>query len=638
MKELTKADQIVVDQIITYISDDRYKQAVLLDGEWGCGKTYFVTNILQEQIHEKLSTKSVLYVSLYGLSNPNQIIEEVYGAYAADFINKKARKKVGKVTVNGANILAKIISTGADYFNIDMKKLPKLSDIVALQNVVIIFDDLERCEIEINQTLGIINNFVEHQNIKVIIVANQNEIGRALTARNLPDKYSIALNSNVKIGEKDSGKYSVEELKNRTTQFFNEGELYNGIKEKLIGLTIYYHAEFREVFNSIIDECISDKEEVQFLKGEKDAIIAIFNKYNHQNIRTFVNGLIAFDKFYEVVSDIECKDKGQIIFELKRVLQYTMISSIKIKSGMKSYNWDKNNLRTGLVYYEGGGLYGGVFGYSFVDEYLLKCKLEKSAIIEIISSLIKERVEEIERQKKNKTLHLPNLTSWWTLEDDEISLNVEKVKEELQNGEYNYTDFKSIIVSLLQVNSHGFTFNIEEFVEVMVKAVEATEDLYETHIFQIVTDDSDFQKQYNEMLDPLYKTIEKKKKVDSENKNKYLNDKDEWNNEFSSRCFTNKDEYVKLRKFFYYISPDEFINQLSQAKTKQICNFSGGISNVYSFANLNHFFQADLNNLKGICCKIDVEEMSQGKITRKLALERLKEDLQIYIRRIEGPT
>ena len=44
------------------------------------------------------------------------------------------------------------------------------------QNFVIVFDDLERCTIELSNLLGIINWFVEHQNCKVVVIAHDEKI------------------------------------------------------------------------------------------------------------------------------------------------------------------------------------------------------------------------------------------------------------------------------------------------------------------------------------------------------------------------------------------------------------------------------------------------------------------------------
>ncbi|XZM36458.1 P-loop NTPase fold protein [Clostridium perfringens] len=35
-------DEEILQVLTDYVEDTRYKQAVLLDGEWGSGKTFFV--------------------------------------------------------------------------------------------------------------------------------------------------------------------------------------------------------------------------------------------------------------------------------------------------------------------------------------------------------------------------------------------------------------------------------------------------------------------------------------------------------------------------------------------------------------------------------------------------------------------
>ena len=46
------------------------------------------------------------------------------------------------------------------------------------KDYVIVFDDLERCEMPISETLGYINDYVEHKNVKCVIVANEQEINK----------------------------------------------------------------------------------------------------------------------------------------------------------------------------------------------------------------------------------------------------------------------------------------------------------------------------------------------------------------------------------------------------------------------------------------------------------------------------
>ena len=44
--DMTMTEQQIKDEILRYLRDTSYNYAVLIDGEWGSGKTYFVTNSL----------------------------------------------------------------------------------------------------------------------------------------------------------------------------------------------------------------------------------------------------------------------------------------------------------------------------------------------------------------------------------------------------------------------------------------------------------------------------------------------------------------------------------------------------------------------------------------------------------------
>ena len=60
----------IKDIIIDYLKNDKSNQAILIDGEWGSGKTFFIKENIISEIKEKLTDVPVYYVSLYGIS-PN---------------------------------------------------------------------------------------------------------------------------------------------------------------------------------------------------------------------------------------------------------------------------------------------------------------------------------------------------------------------------------------------------------------------------------------------------------------------------------------------------------------------------------------------------------------------------------------
>ena len=47
-------DDDVIKKVLAYVEDERYRQAVLIDGEWGAGKTFFVKEKLLMRMKEEL--------------------------------------------------------------------------------------------------------------------------------------------------------------------------------------------------------------------------------------------------------------------------------------------------------------------------------------------------------------------------------------------------------------------------------------------------------------------------------------------------------------------------------------------------------------------------------------------------------
>lgn len=153
--------------------------------------------------------------------------------------------------------------------------------------MVIVFDDLERCEMEINQTLGVINSLTEHNDIKTIIIANQNEIGKMNFFKNVSSKYQVALDTRIQLEEKnknENGTLSKEELIKKTEQLFSEDFLFKKIKEKLIGLTIYYQPNLSEVFVSILNNYVKNEKSKDYLLANKQKIVNIFEDNKHYNM------------------------------------------------------------------------------------------------------------------------------------------------------------------------------------------------------------------------------------------------------------------------------------------------------------------------------------------------------------------
>lgn len=72
-----------------------------------------------------------------------------------------------------------------------------LKDLIDLKNISLFLDDVERCKIDINELLSFINTLTEQNNIKVVLIANEEEINYTQFYNNLPEKYMLTLNEKI---------------------------------------------------------------------------------------------------------------------------------------------------------------------------------------------------------------------------------------------------------------------------------------------------------------------------------------------------------------------------------------------------------------------------------------------------------
>lgn len=137
-----------IKNVLSIFMDNSTDKAILIDGPWGCGKTYEILQFIK-----KHKDTDIYYLSLFGLESIDEINTALY-----QLVNKGVN-----IVINEARVITKAI-----------KVLPILGDISeALEyqlnlidrkqikgNTIIIFDDLERLSDTVGYTnlLGYINS------------------------------------------------------------------------------------------------------------------------------------------------------------------------------------------------------------------------------------------------------------------------------------------------------------------------------------------------------------------------------------------------------------------------------------------------------------------------------------------------
>lgn len=175
----------IVNFLNGYMMNPDPQYAVLLKGKWGCGKTHF-SNHWIDAYKGNPTTEQVLesiYVSLYGLSDTKQITTAINRVICPILYGKAA--KAGKVLAKIASAMVLKHEVDLNYdgisdlsINIGIDSLSKFksNDSLANSKKLLIFDDLERCDIPMKKLLGYLNFFVEQCNCHLIVIGDEDKI------------------------------------------------------------------------------------------------------------------------------------------------------------------------------------------------------------------------------------------------------------------------------------------------------------------------------------------------------------------------------------------------------------------------------------------------------------------------------
>lgn len=276
-----------IEEYLNYYCDlsQSPKFAILLKGKWGAGKTWFINQYIEKL---KAKEKKCLYVSLYGVTNYSEI-EDLLRQQLYPFRTSKGMVIAGKLFkgfLKGA-LKIDLNNDGKD----DMMWNVSIPDIDIPQKFedssfsLLIFDDLERCSINIENILGYINSFVESQYLKVVIIANEEEIS-------------------------------------------TEPEKYKKIKEKLIGKTFEIFPDFSGALNEVLNQ-VHNPQAKDFLSKNLDFIQDLYRQAECMNLRILNQISLDFERFFEKLPE-KARNKAELI---KDLLELLIIFSIEISCG-----------------------------------------------------------------------------------------------------------------------------------------------------------------------------------------------------------------------------------------------------------------------------------------------------------------
>lgn len=659
-KQHILADDEIVNVLINYVDESIYDYAVMIDGEWGCGKTYFIKKRLYTELekHEKekvqnqegYKPKGIIYLSLYGVKSleevSKQILMESYFVKSgnAKGIIRKGTEITGKMlpvlfdiikTKTGLELEAENVSNAAGGF-------------FSVKDSILIFDDLERCNCPVNEVLGYINTYVEHEGMKVIIIANQKEIGKNAYLTNQELKYLVAANENINFDENIERKsnfftqsneeekikensVAISTIKDRINKLFGQDVQYEKVKEKLVGVTIYYYPVLQDVFTKLIrSKEIDDR--LQSLLLEKLSFYEDYMvKEEHPNLRTFQFYLSKVRELYNEISKLD--GVGQEPF-LKYIIQYSFKVCVCYKNDTLEQTWEGNE-EYGFKAIGKTDIFGNELAFRFVDEFVTKSILEEEKIKRMLEvyedEYIKKREEEVDV--------LRDLESGWYVSDDNtVAEKIKRIIEALNQDKYEIKEYPRIIGLFIELEYAGFSNKIvSDMLIAMKNSVNNLKKRVNIGVEYSMLKEGEKRERCKEILADIQNEIDQQFQIHlSDTMESYLEKEDGWAESLHDYVRKNRMEISNTDGFLAQFEIFQLVEKISKSMSYDIHAFRGCILGLYVQTSMGDALKLEYD--KVVALKEEVEKIDQSHFDniKKMQIGYLILNLQSAIEVYDG--
>ncbi len=635
----------IVTELLRYIDDSFYNYAVMVTGEWGIGKTFFAKGVLKQAIngHEKAAflknenykERQVEYITLYGCKT----VDDVSAAFTMalthgtlkqrgvtdlyDSVLSRFNEQKDKIT----NVLKTIAGEITQKYTSNKLMFDVASEIFSFKDYIFIVDDLERCDCNINEVFGFLNQLVEHKEAKMIIFANEAEISDYSKSEGNHDfQYYYTLNDRVNWSDKESNllsndrtlnaeKISIKELERRRKLLFpdkNNNDEYHKIKEKLVGITLEYVPLFEDVISGIIENSKIDDDIKAELKLRKKNFIDYMNDRNHHNLRTFQFFLSKTEFLLKELEKLEI-DNYYISDVKKAVVCDTFLCAVEYKS-----NYENLGDPYSIIYSERNHISKAIEAY--VRKGNFDVSLFEKDIMDFVKGL-KDSVTGDDPLEKLYSLYFVNSENWC----------VERIGELLENlkaDRYSVRYYAKILIILVRLENMGFSKEyLNEAKELMISNIRKNpkgvnrinEDLF-------LVDDKETKARVLEVIISLNSIIA----------NQFENEKgltiieilqsDEWIKGLEEFCSMTNRQYIFDMPVFYMAPTDIWYNAIHKSEPRGIYAFRQWLYRVYPRTEKVESFYRDMDTLRELYGKLD--ENAEEDLIKKNSIIWLKHQIE----------
>ena len=552
--------------------------ALLIEGEWGSGKTYFIKN----KFKESLSKNDVfIYISLYGMSTIDDINRYYLDSiFEEEYIKRLKTEKGVKISMK----MFELIKNSNRVFDIFLNKEDLKKFLRKDKSYYIVLDDLERCNIDLSVLLGFINNLTDQENNNVIVIANENELGKLSTKSDLEQKYIVSLLADkIEVDEPNflnlSGKdnkfteiKTLKQLNLKTDAIFNNdiNFIYKNFKEKTFGKTITYLSNIDEIYDESIQN-LSVNSIKMFLVDNKESILEKFKSNNISNLRILEKCMKTFERFDYIFRHFKEYDKFN---EFKKIfIKSVIMSEINHSKGFDKQFWGSKG-----EYYEVSDsfeIFTSFITFKFLDDYIWNSFINEQNTIEIIESFFASLKKEFVNDPINRIKY------FWQMEDQEIEENIREIIKGLMDSLYPSSLFEEIFTRLINIKEIGFDVDIDHVLELMSNSTNNDSNIYEDmtsfeidHKGELYIKNKDSFERIKNIREHLtkYQYIEVLDNIFSNNF---------WSNDLNAIYRKNKKYFYDSKQFLNFLDFDELINNLETSLNSNFVEFIKCINSIY---------------------------------------------------------
>ena len=588
-----------------YLEDDNTHSAIMITAPWGTGKSYYLQNELIPFIDAD-DQKKCIVVSLYGLKELQEISKSIYLEVRAKAIAKKSEK------LSAGKIIGKTIIKGvASFFGVDLdisqEDLNKLYESIDLSGKLIILEDLERSQIDIIEILGYVNNLVEQDGVKVLLVANEKEILKYEEQEVNDDTSKNNGKKTIKVLTKDSEKYLEVKEKTISDTIHFYGNTRNSITNILRGFNNPILKSFIKE-TDILDRCLIASEIYEEIM-RNDSIQC-------ENLRAFI---YACQKASDMFDSVE----NNLNVEFAKKLFMSIIAFCLRKKKRDNVLWGNNK------YTYSSDL--GTSKYPLLDYcYYFICvqynypKELKTAE----QNFIKQK--ELDEKQEHLNADLRIIYSFYESNETDIVNAIKNIKKSLSDiSSIKPSQYGKLANYLIAIkDAKVCEDDIDECKRLMLKNLSGVkEDITRRISFHDGYElNGTAKKEFNDFKQEMLSALKQKQK-------------DPFNFDYSIHRLSNfckqiyekRNEYISNHVFARKVNNDKLIELLSQCNASQISEIRGVYLHVYSFSNINEYFMEDKDTL------IELKQKIENLVKTSTQFDKIQiMQLNYFIKNLEG--